>query len=770
MAKKIFDTQTGIPKQEALDMSMFDKKELDLSMFEKEEESVSPEPVSQSSGANVDPQELRYTDYKLKLGNLSIDKPKPFGISDDMNINLMDIAAKAEASKPVKNQFSDYALGVPAELNDIVGNTFEWIGKRTQDIDQVLGGVPGYLISKFSPGNPEAQARASLQEQYLKEKDPQKKAALGEQINVFREEQNPFLQVSKIYKNAASNLPSLPENIAGQAIKGAVDAAPLILSLAYTPEITLPEILGTSFKIPKFTTLEAVKGFYKGATKEGSVKDKIKNSLVETAYGAGTGTFLHGLGVTSQQLGSLVGEATKSGLLKGTTAALANGLGFSAYDAGSQFYQTGEIDPKQMISSGITGAVLGIPEIASVAYEKAVSKFMSSPIQTVEAVNSMNIDPVSLRNESNRLGELSKSATGDQRNDIISNKKIVDSILDIYAASLDVVKNPDVYHEMINKSDIPDIRKRELNDKIDLVVSKDKESQSITDANIIKSRDNIEFKEPELFISDETKSVFESIDLNEPITNKRLSEASSNLYQEYNRLETVKHSHNRINTVEEIQSAQDFLEKNIISLEDQINVQRERGMFINFRSRGQNKPLDEINNKSEVKVPPKENNAPTSLLERPQHEIQYEEAMSKKSQEVIDKMPSFNGKKFSLATIKPNGDISNVYVRSEGQSYKTYMTPEDAKAYEEGSISLGYWSPESKTFLEAPQKGKEFGQQVMNKAASKVETPNIKENASTQQRVELQDVFDRIENMGDKLNYEDVISRLIKEKLIERGC
>jgi hypothetical protein len=136
-------------------------------------------------------------------------------------------------------------------------------------------------------------------------------------------------------------------------------------------------------------------------------------------------------------------------------------------------------------------------------------------------------------------------------------------------------------------------------------------------------------------------------------------------------------------------------------------------------------PLEGEKTKSEPKVSPQKESVPALGSEpvntKSASEIQYEESIAKKSPEVIAKMPTFQGKKFSLATILPNGDISNVYVRSEGESHKTYMTPEDQNAYEEGRMALRFWN--GTTFAEAPQKGREYGTRVMELAASKVLPP-----------------------------------------------
>lgn len=119
--------------------------------------------------------------------------------------------------------------------------------------------------------------------------------------------------------------------------------------------------------------------------------------------------------------------------------------------------------------------------------------------------------------------------------------------------------------------------------------------------------------------------------------------------------------------------------------------------------------------------------------EKPEFEKRYEESISQKSEEALAKMPTFKGKKFSLATILPNGDISNVYVRNEGESHKTYMSPEDAEAYESGRMTVGFWNGEK--FVEAPQKGNEFGGKVMDIAASKIEIPKITEEPTNAERI-----------------------------------
>ena len=150
----------------------------------------------------------------------------------------------------------------------------------------------------------------------------------------------------------------------------------------------------------------------------------------------------------------------------------------------------------------------------------------------------------------------------------------------------------------------------------------------------------------------------------------------------------------------------------------------------------------------------------TTQEEIPVHERYYQESMAKKQPDVVEKMPVFKNKKFSIATILPNGDISNVYVRNEGDSHKTYMSPEDAQAYEDGRMTIGFWSPTSNTFMEAPQKGKEFGQRVMDIAASKVTPSGIKPQETTKNIPEQVLPFD---NRTDKQHSDYIRKKFISE-------
>lgn len=626
--------------------------EVDVPKKKDISESTPEVPESESKGLGSVPEiptntedifSLRYDDNKFKLNELHVNQPKPVGygaITDKLNTDVFDIVSRAEAAKPAKTDIWNYVQGTPNELNRIVANTLRWVGNRMMDVDQILGGVPGYINAKSDIKNPEAKERATLQEEYLKEKDPERKNILGEKINILRVKQNPFLQAADIFDKSADNLKAFPDNIPGNALKGVVDFAPLVVGLMVTPEITLPKTLGTVFKIPKFTTLEAVKGFYKGSTQPGTIKERLKAGTLGGISGATSGTILHGLGVTSGQLGRLVGDATKSNVIGGTSASLANGIGFFGYDAASQLIETGEVDLKQSVASGTTGFLLGIPSISSAvgidvkvsrnAYKKAFDRFITSPDQVVSSVQQMNIDPFKLREQSNRLGEEAISAdTPEKKNDLLSTKRVIDSVLDINAISNDVVADPQSYRDLIKNSELSGKEKENYLAKIDNVLANSNELRANTDDKIRVSRENgVADKEPELFISEETSKVFNDIELDSPITNIRLKEASDNLYQEYKRLETTKNSQTRTNTIDEINEVQDFLEKQITNLENQRNIQRERGLFLNLKSRGRTEEPQKP--KSEPKVSPKKENAPTPSLEPLQtRESMYKELTDK---------------------------------------------------------------------------------------------------------------------------------------------
>ena len=117
------------------------------------------------------------------------------------------------------------------------------------------------------------------------------------------------------------------------------------------------------------------------------------------------------------------------------------------------------------------------------------------------------------------------------------------------------------------------------------------------------------------------------------------------------------------------------------------------------------------------------------------HERVYQEQLAERTPEELDRLPEYKGKKFSVATIKPNGDISNVYF-SGGKGHNQYMTPEDAKAYENGDVTIGMWSNNSQTFKEAPQKGTAFGEAIMKSATSKITTNDTKNQERIQSSVQ----------------------------------
>lgn len=656
MAKKVFDTTIGLPKQDKeLDVSMFDsqpKSELDLSMFEepkKKEDTLSTSEVQESESKGLDKVsgQPAYSDtefitnfnntlneYKSVANNIRLTQPKPVGynaVSDKLDINVMDILAQHEAAKPKKYKAKDYLGGSVNSLYKHFASGLREVGDIVDDVDRALGSVPGYLISKAQMNNPEAQYKARLHEMYVTEKDSEKKKAIGEEIGKVQGQSNPFYIAADSFNKASDDFLAMPENIAGNILDGVLAVAPLTMELMLTPEVKLGtmaqtiagQVGGKAIKLPKLALLEGVRGYYSGSKVDGTTKDRLKSGFLGGVTGATYGTVLHGLGVGSSQLGKLVGDATKSSILSGGSAVLANGLGFGAYDTVSQLVDTGSVNWEQSLESTGVGIGLGIPGIAKAigtdastikrtiakkAYEKAFNRFVATSEQGVDMVQKMNIEPEKLREESNRLGEEAINATDDAtKNRLLSAKKVVDGILDINAVNNDVVLNPDSYRKLIKDSSLSDGEKASMLDKIDRVVSTGKEIQESVDAKIDDARTNgVPFKDVELFLSEDTMKVFEDMDIKLPIVNDRLKSASDNLYEEYKRLETVKLSQTRMNTVAEINDMQGFLEKQITNLENKKNAQREKGMFINLQSRGKITNVEPPKPKSEPKVPSQE--------------------------------------------------------------------------------------------------------------------------------------------------------------------
>lgn len=131
--------------------------------------------------------------------------------------------------------------------------------------------------------------------------------------------------------------------------------------------------------------------------------------------------------------------------------------------------------------------------------------------------------------------------------------------------------------------------------------------------------------------------------------------------------------------------------------------------------------------------------APTKEEQSKAADEYYQQAMAKKDPVAVGFLPSYNGKKFSFATIDKRGNISNVYVTDNTKpvSHINYMTPDDIKAYEDGELTIGYWSQNKDGFMEGPQKGVSFGDAVMNRAAKLVTRamPKITEQSKAEQPV-----------------------------------
>jgi hypothetical protein len=550
-----------------------------------------------------DAKKFAETKLKLSTAHVNVVKPLTYSLrSKEIDNDLIDVVSKIESTKPVKddNVEKGYLGGSVNSLYKAMAGSLNFFGDVLDDIDTALDGVPGYIFSRGNVNSPPAQTKAVLQEQFLKEQDPEKKKQLGDVINSMKRETNPFYQVADWYNESAESFKEMPDNVAGDILTGVVGVVPLLLELAVVPEVRLGKIAGQAINIPKLGTLEGVKGYYSGTKIEGTTKEKLQSGVLGGLSGVSYGTILHGLGVGSNVLGNIVGDATKSQILKGTTAAVANGLGFGGYDAYDQYVRTGEIDPRRVAASTGTGiglSIYGVPGMISdaqkiqksvekAATEKAFSNFMTASPKTIDFVNQLDIDPVKLREESIRLGEEAiKATTPEEKNKLLTSKKIVDSMLDINAISKDVILHPDNYKDIINGSNLEPEAKEAYLKKVDRVVANNAELQSLVDENILAAREKgITYKEPELFIDKETANVFEAIDAKVPVINERLQAASDNLYNEYKRLESVKLAKTRTNTIGEINEAQAFLEKEITNLENKKNAQRESGMFM--RSRG----------------------------------------------------------------------------------------------------------------------------------------------------------------------------------------
>lgn len=69
-------------------------------------------------------------------------------------------------------------------------------------------------------------------------------------------------------------------------------------------------------------------------------------------------------------------------------------------------------------------------------------------------------------------------------------------------------------------------------------------------------------------------------------------------------------------------------------------------------------------------------------------DYRYEQDLSERSQEQLDKLPEYKGKKFSRAVVDRGGNIRNVYASQGDLFHREYMKPEDIKGYESGELAL----------------------------------------------------------------------------------
>jgi hypothetical protein len=542
------------------------------------------------------------TQYKNDLTNLQITRPKPVGynaVSDKLDFDILDLTSKIEASKPIEDKsFLTHTGGTVNSLYKHFANTFRGAGNVLEDADAALGGVPGYLVSKlFSAYSPIHKLKSGLQENYIREKDENKKKELGLLIQGLEGTSNPLYGLADWYETAADDFREMPDTFVGATLDGLMGVVPLVLELSVTPEVrvarfasTAPGVVGKAVNIPKLATLEGMKGLYRGTKTGDNTKDRLKSGLVGAVEGFTAGSVLHSLGVGSGMLGNLVGQATKSAVLSGSAASLANGIGFMGYDVYNQYTQNGEVDWGTAAESLGVGIGLGLPGVPRLigtdvkravirnAYNKAAKNFMSASPKAIDLVQSMDIEPSKLRERSIELGDQAAQETNIQRkNELLSSKTLIDNIIDINAISKDVIVNPDLYRKSIQESDLPDATKKTQLDKIDKIIENNKKIQDDVDVRILDNRK--EFQEPELFINEETRRTINDIDGELPVINDRIRKASDNLYEEYKRLESSKLSQTRKNTIEEIETAQKFLEKEISDLENLWQEQAKSDMF-----------------------------------------------------------------------------------------------------------------------------------------------------------------------------------------------
>jgi len=123
---------------------------------------------------------------------------------------------------------------------------------------------------------------------------------------------------------------------------------------------------------------------------------------------------------------------------------------------------------------------------------------------------------------------------------------------------------------------------------LDEVQSIETNFQEQLDAKIKAAQVRLEVpNSPDIPVSDDTELTLEKLDNMEPVPNSFLQNASNELYDIYNSLETMKYSEARLYTVEQIESMQEYLGNEITKLENYAAQQSESGEFIDPAQAGE---------------------------------------------------------------------------------------------------------------------------------------------------------------------------------------
>lgn len=326
------------------------------------------------------------------------------------------------------------------------------------------------------------------------------------------------------------NLLPMPKTTGGEILGGVAQTVPMLMSLALTPELKVAQVASLAETAPVIMPKLSTQMFATGFLNKYSEAENLPEAFKAGTQGGLEGALMHGLGISSQNIGEIASELGAGKLTSKAAASVANGTLFGGYASAKEFAEKGETSANTFLVNAGIGIGLSLPEMKGAIIEKvkdnAITNYFTTPSEQVDKIKSTGQTPEELRKKSQVIGEKAieepkieyitdtdkagnsyfwetNIKTGEkkpitqeeynkqteiqenERKTLISAQQALNSMADIIAMDDAVANNPQQYIDAINAdNNLTPEQKQIFIDKITVSAEKDAANTAIENAKI----------------------------------------------------------------------------------------------------------------------------------------------------------------------------------------------------------------------------------------------------------------------------------------------